>query len=79
MERHDASVRYPTPDAHQAYSVPGMGIDFSCANDSSELELHVDVAAGELAWSATEPGLDATPAPITVRERPAAAPSEHGD
>jgi len=69
LEDYQASVRYPIPNADHAFPVPGMRVDFSCARDTGESERHVQVVAGELAWNETEPGVNATPAPDTVRER----------
>ncbi len=69
MERYRASVRYPIPNAHHPFPVPGMRVDFTCAQGAGEPERHVQVVAGELAWNEAAPGIDATPAPDTVRER----------
>jgi hypothetical protein len=69
MENYRASVRYPIPNAHHTFPVPGMRVDFRCAADDGESERHVQVVAGELAWNETEPGVGATPAPETVRMR----------
>jgi hypothetical protein len=69
MENYRASVRYPIPNAHHTFPVPGMRVDFRCAAEAGESERHVQVVAGELAWNETEPGVGATPAPETVRMR----------
>ena len=69
LENYRASVRYPIPDAHHTFPVPGMRVDFTCAGDGGASERHIQVVAGELAWNETEPGIGATPAPGTVRER----------
>jgi len=69
MGNYRASVRYPIPNAHHTFPVPGMRVDFRCAADDGESERHVQVVAGELAWNETEPGVGATPAPETVRMR----------
>jgi hypothetical protein len=69
MENYRASVRYPIPNAHHTFPVPGMRVDFHCAADNGESERYVQVVAGELAWNETEPGVGATPAPETVRMR----------
>jgi len=69
MENYQASVRYPIPNAHHTFPVPGMRVDFRCAADDGESERHVQVVAGELAWNETEPGVGATPAPESVRMR----------
>lgn len=69
LERYEASVRYPIPDARHPFPVPAMRVDFSCSKNSGESERHVEVVAGELAWNETEPGIGAVPAPETARER----------
>jgi len=69
MENYRASVRYPIPNARHTFPVPGMRVDFLCAAANGESKRHVQVVAGELAWNETEPGVGATPAPETVRER----------
>jgi len=69
MQRYQASVRYPIPDARHSFPVPGMRIDFDCINADGEPDRHVEVVAGEFAWNETAPGRNATPAPGTVRER----------
>lgn len=69
MDNYRASVRYPIPDAYHTFPVPGMRVDFTCRGDNGEPERHVQVVAGELAWDEAEPGMGATPAPETVRER----------
>lgn len=65
MEEYRASVRYPIPNEQHTFPVPGMRVDVSCATG----DRHVQVVAGELAWNETEPGVNATPVPETVRER----------
>ena len=67
MESYKASVRYAIPDQEHTFPVPGMRVDISCA--ASGAERHVRVVAGEYAWNETAPGVGATPAPNTVRER----------
>jgi hypothetical protein len=69
MVDYRASVRYPISNAYHTFPVPGMRVDFSCATDNGGAERYVQVVAGELAWNETEPGVNATPAPETVRER----------
>ena len=69
MESYRASVRYPIPNAHHPFPVPAMRVDFSCRGDNGASERHVQVVAGKLAWNETEPGIGATPANDTVRER----------
>jgi hypothetical protein len=69
IENYTADVRYPIPNAQHAFPVPGMRVDFSCSTASGELERHVQVVAGELAWNESEPGVNATQAAETVRER----------
>jgi hypothetical protein len=69
MEHYRAGIRYPIPNARHTFPVPGMRVDFSCAREDDEQERHIHVVAGDLAWDETEPGLNATPAPETVRER----------
>ena len=69
MENYRASVRYPIADALHTFPVPGMRVEFTCARDDGESERHIRVVAGELAWNESEPGIGATPAPETVRER----------
>ncbi len=69
MGDYRASVRYPIANAHHTFPVPGMRVDFTCARGNEEPRRHVQVVAGELAWNETEPGVNATPAPETVRER----------
>ena len=69
LAHYRAGVRYPIPNAHHPFPVPGMRVDFSCEQGSGEAERHVQVVAGELAWNETEPGINATAAPAAVRER----------
>ena len=69
MEQYRAGVRYPIPNAHHPFPVPGMRVDFSCRQRSGEPQRHVRVVAGELAWNESEPGVNATAAPEAVRER----------
>ncbi len=69
MESYRASVRYAIPNARHIFPVPAMRVDFMCRNEDGEAERHVQVVAGELAWNETEPGIGATPAPATIRER----------
>lgn len=67
MESYKASVRYAIPDQEHTFPVPGMRVDISCAANGAER--HVQAVAGEYAWNETAPGVGATPAPNTVRER----------
>ena len=67
MESYKASVRYAIPDQEHTFPVPGMRVDISCAANGAER--HVQVVAGEYAWNETAPGVGATAAPSTVRER----------
>ena len=69
MANYRASVRYAIPNARHTFPVPGMRVDFTCAGDDGESARHIQVVASELAWNETEPGIGATPAPGTVRER----------
>ncbi len=69
IERYKASVRYPIPDQVHTFPVPGMRVDVSCAARGGDTGRHVHVVAGEYAWNETAPGIGATPAPDTVRER----------
>ena len=67
MESYKASVRYSIPGQEHSFPVPGMRVDISCAANGAER--HVQVVAGEYAWNETAPGVGATAAPSTVRER----------
>ena len=69
MESYRASVRYAIPNARHTFPVPAMRVEFTCRDEDGEAERHVQVVARELAWNETEPGIGATPAPETVRER----------
>lgn len=69
MEQYRAGVRYAIPNAHHPFPVPGMRVDFTCVQAGGESQRHVQVVAGDLAWNETEPGVNATPAPESVRER----------
>jgi hypothetical protein len=69
LEHYQASVRYPIPDAQHSFPVPGMRVDFSCAQDSGASDRHVEVVAGEFAWDETAPGVGASPVAGAVHER----------
>jgi hypothetical protein len=69
FENYRSSVRYPIPSERQTFAVPGMRVDIRCERSDGELRRYIQVVAGETAWNETEPGLNATPAPETVRER----------
>jgi len=69
VESYRASVRYPIPDARHRFPVPGMRVDFRCGGQDGGPQRYVQVVAGEYAWDETEPGLNATPAAETVRDR----------
>jgi hypothetical protein len=69
LTSYRAGVRFPIPDAANALPAPGMRIDYSCATSGEAPERHVEVVADRTAWNETEPGIGATPAPETARER----------
>jgi len=64
-----AGVRYPIPDAANALPAPGMRVDYSCAAADGEPARHIEVVAETAAWNESAPGVGATPAPASVRER----------
>jgi hypothetical protein len=65
-----ASVRYAAPDGGERFPVPAMRVDFTCAAAGGQKpERHIDVVAGDLAWSETEPGRNASPTPQAAHER----------
>jgi hypothetical protein len=65
-----ASVRYAAPGGGERFPVPAMRVDFTCAAGAGQKpERHVEVVAGELAWTETEPGRNAVPAPQAAHER----------
>lgn len=51
------------------YNVPGMRVDFACAQAGKPGPRRVEVVAGALAWNETAPGIGATPALDAVTER----------
>jgi hypothetical protein len=51
------------------YHVTGMRVDITRTAPGGEADRQIEVVAGDLAWNETEPGLNATAAPDTVRER----------
>ena len=69
LASYAAGVRYPIPDADNALPAPGMRVDYSCAAADGQSERHIEVVADTAAWNETEPGVGATPAPDSVRER----------
>lgn len=69
LTSYHAGVRYPIPDAANALPAPGMRIDYSCAAAGGDSERHVEVVAERAAWNETAPGVGATPAPETARQR----------
>lgn len=69
MEHYKASVRYPIPDQAHTFPVPGMRVDINCSGSGGAAERHVQVVAGEYAWDENEPGVGASAAPRSVRER----------
>ena len=65
-----ASVRYAAPGGGERFPVPAMRVDFTCAAAPGQKpERHVEVVAGELAWTETEPGRNASPTPQAAHDR----------
>ena len=65
-----ASVRYAAADARERFPVPAMRVDFTCAAAAGQKpERRIEVVAGELAWTETEPGRNASPSPQAAHER----------
>ena len=67
LMEYRASVRYAAADGRERFPVPAMRVDFTCAG--AKPERHVEVVAGELAWTETEPGKNASPTPQAAHER----------
>jgi hypothetical protein len=66
LKEYRASVRYPAADRRETFPVPGMRVDFTCADGGQR---QIQVVAGEFAWNETTPGGAGTPAPQAVQER----------
>jgi hypothetical protein len=65
-----ASVRYAAADGRERFPVPAMRVDFTCAAAGGQKpQRHIEVVAGELAWTETEPGRNASPTPQAAHER----------
>jgi hypothetical protein len=65
-----ASVRYAASDGRERFPVPAMRVDFTCAAAAAQKPVrHIEVVAGELAWTETEPGRNASPEPHAAHER----------
>jgi hypothetical protein len=65
-----ASVRYAAADGRERFPVPAMRVDFTCAAAAGQKpQRHIEVVAGELAWTETEPGRNASPTPQATHER----------
>lgn len=69
VAEYRASVRYPAADRRERFPVPGMRVDYTCADGAQKPTRHIEVVAGEFAWNETEPGRNGTPAPGTAQER----------
>lgn len=69
LEHYRAGVRYPIPEAAHSFPVPGLRVDYGCARSDGDPVRHIEVVAGEFAWNETAPGIGASAAPDTLRER----------
>jgi hypothetical protein len=70
LTNYRASVRYAAADGRERFPVPAMRVDFTCAAAAGQKpQRHIEVVAGELAWTETEPGRNASPTPQAAHER----------
>jgi hypothetical protein len=70
VKDYRASVRYAAADGRERFPVPAMRVDFTCAaTPGQKPQRHIEVVAGEVAWTETEPGRNASPTPQAAHER----------
>ena len=69
VKDYRASVRYAATDGRERFPVPAMRVDFTCATAGQKPERHIEVVAGDLAWTEAEPGRNASPTPQAAHER----------
>jgi hypothetical protein len=65
LKNYRASVRYPAPDRREPFPVPGMRVDFTCADGGQQIQ----VVAGEFAWNEKTVGGPGTPAAQALQDR----------
>ena len=65
LKNYRASVRYPAPDRREPFPVPGMRVDFTCADSGQQIQ----VVAGEFAWNEKAVGGPGTPAAQALQDR----------